>query len=138
MNRRLVIGLGVIVVGVVVAFTAFQDSLTAYVGFDEARRLNKNCQVMGEIVKEAVVYDPVSGALRFPIKDETGDRLEVSYTGVVPGNFDQARDVVAIGRYHQGRFEAERLLVKCPSKYQGLEEKGGQNPHEANIPQQGT
>ena len=138
MKRRLIIGLAVIAIGVLVAFTAFQDSLTAYVGFDEARRLNKNCQVMGEIVKEAVAYDPASGALRFPIKDQAGDRLDVYYIGVVPGNFEQAKDVVAIGRYHQGRFEAERLLVKCPSKYQGMEEKGEQNPHEAKVPRQGT
>ena len=138
MNRRLVIGLGIIVIGAVVALTAFKDSLTAYVGFDEARRLNKNCQVMGEIVKEAVVYDAASGALRFPIRDEEGDQLEIYFTGVVPGNLEQAKDVVAIGRYRQGRFEAERLLVKCPSKYEGMREKGEQNPHETQIPRLGT
>jgi cytochrome c-type biogenesis protein CcmE len=32
--------------------------------------------------------------------------------------------VVAIGRYQGERFEAEQLLVKCPSKYQAEAEKG--------------
>ena len=31
--------------------------------------------------------------------------------------------MVAIGRFQEGRLEAEKLLVKCPSKYQGVEEK---------------
>ena len=30
--------------------------------------------------------------------------------------------IVAIGSYESGVFEAEQLLVKCPSKYQGLED----------------
>ncbi len=29
--------------------------------------------------------------------------------------------IVAIGRFADGRIEAEKLLVKCPSKYQGAE-----------------
>ena len=40
-----------------------------------------------------------------------------------PGNFNEATQVVAIGRYRDGVLEAEKLLVKCPSKYQGIEEK---------------
>ena len=43
------------------------------------------------------------------------------YRGVRPGNFKDAISIVAIGRYHEGRIEAEKLLVKCPSKYQGAE-----------------
>lgn len=129
MNKRLLIGAVIIVVSLVAAWGAFQDSLTAYVDFDKARRMNKNCQVMGNIVKDEVVYDIQSATLRFPITDEDGDRLEVHYSGVVPGNFDQAESVVAIGRYKRNRFEAERLLVKCPSKYQGFEDEGEENPY---------
>jgi len=49
--------------------------------------------------------------------------MPVVYHGVIPGNFDQATMVVAIGRYQEGRFLAEQLLVKCPSKYQAEAEK---------------
>jgi len=39
---------------------------------------------------------------------------------VVPGNFDQATSVVLKGKPdNDGRFVAEQMLVKCPSKYQG-------------------
>jgi len=133
-NKRFIIGAAIIVVCLAAAFTAFEDSLTAYVDFDKARQLEKNCQVIGEIVKESVTYDVSSRTLRFPIRDESGDSLLVHYAGAVPGNFGQAKSVVAIGRYNKGRFEADQLLVKCPSKYQGLQEKGEENPHKVKIP----
>ncbi len=37
--------------------------------------------------------------------------------------FDQATSIVAIGHYRADHFEAEQLLVKCPSKYQAEAEK---------------
>jgi cytochrome c-type biogenesis protein CcmE len=59
----------------------------------------------------------------FSIQDEHGDVMKVAYKGLKPGNFNEATQVVAIGRFHGGTLEAEKLLVKCPSKYQGTEEK---------------
>jgi cytochrome c-type biogenesis protein CcmE len=47
--------------------------------------------------------------------------MAVAYGGVRPANFKDAISIVAIGRYRDGRIEAEKLLVKCPSKYQGAE-----------------
>nr|NIV04393.1 cytochrome c maturation protein CcmE [Calditrichia bacterium]NIV72934.1 cytochrome c maturation protein CcmE [Calditrichia bacterium]NIW00171.1 cytochrome c maturation protein CcmE [Candidatus Saccharibacteria bacterium]NIW80518.1 cytochrome c maturation protein CcmE [Calditrichia bacterium] len=34
--------------------------------------------------------------------------------------------IVAIGRYHDGVFKADELLVKCPSKYEAEGVKGAQ------------
>ena len=47
--------------------------------------------------------------------------MPVAYRGVRPGNFKDAISIVAIGPYRDGHIEAEKLLVKCPSKYQGAE-----------------
>ena len=47
--------------------------------------------------------------------------MPVVYRGIRPGNFKDAISIVAIGRFQEGRIEAEKLLVKCPSKYQGAE-----------------
>ncbi|MEW5875975.1 MAG: cytochrome c maturation protein CcmE [Candidatus Zixiibacteriota bacterium] len=130
MNKRYIVGLVVIVVSGVVGFTAFQGSMTPYVDFAQAKELDRACQVMGTIDKEQVRYDLEAGTLHFMISDESGHTLPVAYKGVKPGNFDQAMSVVCNGRYEGGVFHAERLLVKCPSKYQGLEEQGEENPHE--------
>ncbi|MFH2036524.1 MAG: cytochrome c maturation protein CcmE, partial [Candidatus Zixiibacteriota bacterium] len=48
---------------------------------------------------------------------------QVIYNGVVPGNFDQATSIVAVGKPGDEGFIADKLLVKCPSKYQGSEYK---------------
>ena len=46
----------------------------------------------------------------------------VRYKGVKPDNFDEAYHVVAIGKYTGDAFAADKLLIKCPSKYEA--EKG--------------
>ena len=66
-------------------------------------------------------YDAAKEELSFDLVDAEGRRMPVSYRGIRPGNFKDAISIVAIGRYHEGRIDAEKLLVKCPSKYQGAE-----------------
>jgi len=48
--------------------------------------------------------------------------MSVLYSGIKPGNFEEATEIVAVGSYRDGSFYADQLLVKCPSKYQGLDE----------------
>ena len=63
------------------------------------------------------------------VQDTNGDVMPVEYRGVIPGNFDQAVSIVAIGAFKGDHFEANQLLVKCPSKYQAMEsETGGKHP----------
>lgn len=115
----------IIAVIAVIAFIAlgassFLSSMTPYVQtFDEVRSAAQDkIQVPGDIVRGKTTYDKRSAALVFYIKDPKGEEMKVAYRGVRPGNFDQADRVVAIGKYHDGAFQAEQLLVKCPSKYQ--------------------
>ena len=113
----LVMALGFVVLGL----TAFQKTLTPYLSFDEARKAKGTVQVMGALDKESDRYDTASQELSFDLLDPKGGRLRVANRGTKPGNFKDAVSIVAIGRYTDGRIEAEKLLVKCPSKYQGAE-----------------
>jgi cytochrome c-type biogenesis protein CcmE len=101
--------------------TAFQKTLTPYLSFDEARKAKGVVQVMGALDKESDRYDTASQELSFDLLDGGGGRIRVAYSGTKPGNFKDAISIVAIGRFAQGRIQAEKLLVKCPSKYQGAE-----------------
>lgn len=101
--------------------TAFQKTLTPYLSFSEARSSQGVVQVMGGLDKQSDRYDTEKGELSFDLIDPAGGRMPVSYKGTKPANFKDAISIVAIGRYHEGRIEAEKLLVKCPSKYQGSE-----------------
>ena len=103
--------------------TAFQKTLTPYLSFSEARSSQGVVQVMGGLDKQSDRYDTDKGELSFELIDPVGGRMPVTYKGTKPANFKDAISIVAIGRYNasRGRIEAEKLLVKCPSKYQGAE-----------------
>ena len=102
------------------AFTSMRDTLTPYVSFAEAQKSSRTLQVAGGLVKGSSDY--ADGALSFTIQEpKTSHTMRVRYRGVKPANFEEAISVVAIGRYSpQGVLEADKLLVKCPSKYQGV------------------
>jgi cytochrome c-type biogenesis protein CcmE len=101
--------------------TAFQKTLTPYLTFDEARKARGLVKVMCGLVKLSDRYDTAKQELSFELLDQNGRRMPVVYRGIKPGNFRDAISIVAIGRYKDGRIDAEKLLVKCPSKYQGAE-----------------
>jgi cytochrome c-type biogenesis protein CcmE len=101
--------------------TAFQKTLTPYLTFDEARKARGVVQVMGGLDKQSDRYDTATQQLSFDLLDTNGRRMPVVYRGIKPGNFRDAISIVAIGRYRDGRIDAEKLLVKCPSKSQGAE-----------------
>jgi cytochrome c-type biogenesis protein CcmE len=129
MNRRLSYALGVaLLLGFAgFAFTSFKDTLTPYVSFDEAQKMQRAVQVAGSLVKESSSYDDADKSLSFTLHEMNGGSgtLRVRYHGLKPANFEDAISIVAIGRYEAGKNEmvADKLLVKCPSKYQGAEVK---------------
>lgn len=109
-----------IVAFIALGASSLMSSMTPYVTvFEKVRTATQDkVQVPGDLVKGKSTYDKRQAALVFFIKDPTGQEMKVIYKGVRPGNFDQADRVVAVGKYHDGAFHAEQLLVKCPSKYQ--------------------
>jgi cytochrome c-type biogenesis protein CcmE len=76
---------------------------------------------MGSLDKQSDRYDTAREELSFDLLDAGGGRMPVVYRGIKPANFKDAISIVAIGRFREGRIDAEKLLVKCPSKYQGAE-----------------
>ena len=101
--------------------TSFKSNLTPYVSFEEAQRSPRKVQVAGGLVPDSTSYIEDKEMLEFGMVEENGDTMTVHYEGVKPGNFEEATQIVAIGSYSDGVFHAKQLLVKCPSKYQGVE-----------------
>lgn len=110
------------------ALASFKETLTPYVSYADARATERVVQVAGGLAQGSSAYDTERESLVFALEDEeTGETLPVRYHGVKPANFEDAVSIVAIGRWQPeaSEFAADKLLVKCPSKYQGLEEGGG-------------
>jgi cytochrome c-type biogenesis protein CcmE len=123
-QRRIWYAVGAVLVVAFLAYgtTSFKSNLTPYVSFAEAASSARKVQVAGGLVENSTEYLDESQELRFTMVEEDGDTLVVHYDGIKPGNFEEAVQIVAVGSYGDGVFHAEQLLVKCPSKYQGLED----------------
>jgi cytochrome c-type biogenesis protein CcmE len=128
-NRRMAYTLGVALLLAFAgfSFTAFKETLTPYVSFTQAREMDRTVQVAGGLLRDSSSYDEASESLLFTLTEMEGGNgtLRVRYNGLKPANFEDAISIVAIGQYDPTNQElrAEKLLVKCPSKYQGSEVK---------------
>ena len=122
--------LGLLIILSALAFgaKAFVTNLTPYLTFAEARASRGGTvQVMGPLDKSSVRSD--ADGLRFDIVEKTNpkERMTVLFKESKPSNFNLAIEVTAIGSYKPGSmngsgvFHADKLLVKCPSKYQGTD-----------------
>jgi cytochrome c-type biogenesis protein CcmE len=106
------------------SLASFKNTLTPYVSYADARTMQRVVQVAGGLEKGSAAYDEGASALLFTLRDpKNGETMRVRYEGLKPANFEEAISIVAIGRYDEpsGELRADKLLVKCPSKYQGIE-----------------
>ncbi len=118
MNLKVIVAVVLLAVAATVGVSSFKRTMTPYISFAEARSASGLVQVNGKLADKDYILKPEEQFLSFKLRDEKGDVMPVEYRGVIPGNFDQAVSVVAIGKFEGDHFEAHQLLVKCPSKYQ--------------------
>jgi len=126
MNVKIVVAMLLLAVAAVVGVSSFRKTVTPYISFAEAKASSGTVQVNGTLADKNYVARSEEQFLEFKLADSHGQVMPVIYRGVIPGNFDQATSIVAIGRYQGDHFEADQLLVKCPSKYQAEAEKAKQ------------
>ena len=129
-NKGAIVGLVIIIGALGFSAVAFKNNLVNAVPFSDAvKATDSDVQVMGAPVLGTMNYDANIHALRFDLRDTSGQTLPVVYKGPKPEDLDSAMTkaiaINATGTYDpkQGAFVAETLLVKCPSKYQGTSDR---------------
>jgi len=111
-----------VVIGVLIA-TSFSGSTSDYLTVANVKALGpdqtRNSRVAGAIVPDSVQWNTRDLHLTFAIQDETG-QLAISYFGPQPDMLVDAVEAVVIGKYDPAGqvFNADELLMKCPSKYE--------------------
>jgi cytochrome c-type biogenesis protein CcmE len=111
-----------VVIGVLIA-TSFSGSTSDYLTVAEVKALGpdqtRDSRVSGAIVPDSVEWNTRELHLTFAVEDETG-QLDISYHGPQPDMLVDAVEAVVVGKYDPTAqvFEAEELLMKCPSKYE--------------------
>ncbi|WP_053360345.1 cytochrome c maturation protein CcmE [Bacillus sp. FJAT-27251] len=74
----------------------------------------------GLLIKDSIKWNADKLELRFEIYDENETVLSVFHKGVQPDNFTDDVIVIVEGFLQDdGVFEAEKVMTKCPSKYEG-------------------
>lgn len=76
-------------------------------------------RVSGNVVDGSEEWNPRELTLKFAIADESGEQLPIVFYGPRPDNFQRAASAIVEGEYlPNGAFQAETLLLKCPSRYE--------------------
>ena len=102
---------------------------SSYVTFEEAKELSRkgfssSIHVVGELPKSmsgkvvGIEESPDRLSFAFDMIDENGFRQKVLYAKPIPTDFVKSEQVVIVGAYNGDHFVAEKILLKCPSKYQ--------------------
>lgn len=128
MKTKHIIGIIIIAVAIGIIVTTAGDA-SSYVSFQEAKVIaqgneDKLIHVVGTLKKneagEVIGITPSEDMLsfKFIMLDENNFEQEVLYANPMPTDFLKSEQVVVIGAYHNTSFVADKILLKCPSKYQ--------------------
>ncbi|HRW47579.1 MAG: cytochrome c maturation protein CcmE [Caldilinea sp.] len=124
-NLKFVIG-GLLLIGLVVALMV-QATMSTGAYYMTVGELNskgagivgERVRVSGTVVDGSEDWRPQEITLRFSIADENGAQLPIVFSGPRPDNFQRAASAIVEGELlPDGSFQAETLLLKCPSRYE--------------------
>ncbi len=130
MKKFHIFGLVIIAIAIGIIISTAGDAST-YVDFSKAQEMategdNESIHVVGTLKKNAsgqimeMEYDPQTDPnyFTFTLVDTKNVAKKVVYKSTKPQDFDKSEQVVVIGKMHNGTFAAEKILMKCPSKYE--------------------
>jgi len=121
MKRTHIIGLLIVAIGVGVLIWMLGSEFSRYETFSSAyAQEGKEINVVGMLDKEKeLYYDPHVDAnyFSFYMEDEAGETRKVIYNGTMPRDFEKSEKIVVVGKIDGEDFHADKILMKCPSKY---------------------
>lgn len=120
MKKTHIIGIVVIALAIGAILATVSDSST-YASFSEAvAHPNKEYHVVGKLnLEKEMEYNPEvsTNLFTFYMKDNEGTEHKVHFKGTKPQDFERSEQVVLVGKYNGQVFVADKILMKCPSKY---------------------
>ena len=132
-TRFIILGAVLVLAVGYMVFAAFPGNVLYFLTVSEFMRADeyrdgRTVRVAGSLVDGSFHRQENSIHSDFQLIDKEGgapEQLAASYVGVMPDLFfNPHSEIILEGRYGPDDvFEAESILVKCPSKYQALEEE---------------
>lgn len=119
MNNRTLILIIITAIFMVFLMINFASNTSIYTDFQTAKKTNEEVHIVAEWIKrEQAYYDPQKDQFSFFLRDTLGNEAFVIYPDPKPVNFEQADKIVVIGKFQSDTFLANKILMKCPSKYE--------------------
>lgn len=126
MSIRVKVAAAVLVVVAGIAYLSlmgFQSAKTYYLSVDQTLEQagglgGQFLRVYGKVEPGTVDWTARDVTLQFAMAGESGRTLPVVYKGVKPDLLQDGVDVVVEGRLQGNTLVADRVMVKCPSKYE--------------------
>lgn len=118
-NKYIILFVAALALLIIAITTLTDDLISPYVSFKEARALKgQYVQIIGTLKKDSPVSH-AEGSFTFTMIDKGGSDMPIRHAGTKPLNFEHAEQIVVLGRFDPKTesFSADKLLVKCPSKY---------------------
>jgi cytochrome c-type biogenesis protein CcmE len=125
-----IVGIVVIAVAIAMIMSTAGDA-SQYVSFNEAKKMATNgnavkIHVVGKLKKnqagqvQEMYYNPAENPnyFTFTLLDNQNQPCTVVYNNPIPADFERSEQVVVIGAMKGDKFYADKILMKCPSKYQ--------------------
>lgn len=120
MKKIYIIALVIIAVGIGVILTSLSSTAT-YSNFKEAMQNPDNeYHIVGKRdTSMPEIYNPLQNPdiFEFYMIDQMGEKRKVILHKSKPQDFDKSEQIVVIGKIKGDVFEADDILMKCPSKY---------------------
>lgn len=124
-NLKFLIG-GFMIVGLIVVLIVQATMQTGayYLTVTElnqqsASMVGERVRVSGDVVDGSEDWNPQEITLKFSVHDEAGAQLPIVFYGPRPDNFQRAASAIIEGQLlEDGTFQADTLLLKCPSRYE--------------------
>lgn len=116
------IALGLIAAGIAVFINASKD-VSTYANFEQANAGDR-VKIVGQLSKDKpMVYDAQNNPNEFTffMKDNDGVEKKVLLLKPKPQDFEMSEQIVITGQMKDDVFNANEILMKCPSKYKDEE-----------------
>ncbi len=128
MKKSYIFGILVIAVAITMIVSTAGDA-SSYVTFRDAHDMalkgnDTKIHVVGELKKNdngeilGLQNSADKLSFTFTMVDENGMEQVVFYNEPMPADFTRSEQVVVIGSFKKDSFVADKILMKCPSKYQ--------------------
>jgi cytochrome c-type biogenesis protein CcmE len=128
MKTKTIVAIVVLALFVAVLISSMLSNASQFGDFETAVQEQRTLHVIGRWVnKEKAVFKPEDSFNSFFVQDTNRQVMEVHFYDALAGDMSAADKLDIVGKYdeNKGVFVAQKIHMKCPSKYN---EGGGASP----------